>query len=327
MTYVPTPFATPVISPQALTAFGATPYISPSWYKFAPTSVSTGSIVPGSSSPQSDSIASLASVIQRASTWIDDQCFHSDGSFVAQPITESMWVTPKPSGQLVLITNFRPVREVLGVAVGCAPSQLADISPQAALDISTGMSTITLPGYWTSASPQPMFSGFPNANGQVFCVYTYVSGYPHMSLATTATAGASSITVNPPSPGDTFPYDVFPGTALVIKDGPQWEQVVVSAMPTSLTLHLTAPLQYTHIVPPVPDSIMVSGLPWSVEQACILITNVLIKTQGFRAFILPGVNERPTTSSRKAMGQAGITGDWHEACKLLRPYQKVMLHS
>src|SRR5208283_351683 len=136
-------------------------------YRNAPTSVGTNNLVPGSTNPQADSTAALHDVIQRASIWMDDHCFHRDGSFVAQPITEQMWATVKPTGGVVVLSNFKPIRQVLGFAVGPAASQLMDIGPDAAADITMTSSTITLPGYWSGI--RPMFGGYPSNNGKLLC--------------------------------------------------------------------------------------------------------------------------------------------------------------
>ena len=324
MTYMPTPFATRQITPGAVTPYASVPYLSVSEYRFAPTSVGTNTLVGKSTSPQTDSNASLATIIARASGWIDDKCFHRDGTFVAQPITEQMWVTVKPTGQLVLLTNLKPIREVVGVALGPAASQLMDIGPGAAADITTGDSTITLPGYW--CGKRPMFGGYPANNGKVYCVYSYIAGYAHMTLAEPAIAGATSITVNPPFPGATFPYQCFAGSPLTIRDGANTEDIVLSATPTSLTLSLASGLQYAHTPPVVPDSITVSNLPWTIEQACVYLTNVITKTRGFRAFVLPPGTGAPSPTARKTMGRAGVLDDFEEACRLLHPFRVVTRH-
>ena len=81
MTFTPTPFATPITAPSALSAFRAVSYLSPSEYRFAPTAVGSQNLVKGSADPVVDSLASLANVIARASSMMDVHCFHrGDGS-------------------------------------------------------------------------------------------------------------------------------------------------------------------------------------------------------------------------------------------------------
>ena len=327
MSYVPTPFATPIYPPSLSSAYREAPYISPSWYRFAPTAVGTLGLVPGSPEQSSDSLASLAEVISRASAWMDEYCFwKADGSFSASVTVESAWVLPKPTGQLVLITNFKPIRTVIGVAVGCAPSQVQTLDQNCANDITTGEKTITLPGYWTG-SPRPFFGGYPSTNGLVYCVYSYVAGWPHTTLAASVTAGATSITVNPSTPGGSALYGAQAGTPLTIKDAANAETVVLASTPTSLTLSLVNPVQYNHTIPvaPSPDSIIVTALPWGLEQACVHITSVLLKTRGTRSTVLPQIGGA-SMPNKQALARAGALADFDVAMKLLHPFQVAYLH-
>ena len=63
--FVPTPFETPVISPDTTTLFRRTPYISPLEYEEAPTAVGVKTLVPGGTAEQQT--AAMAATISRAS--------------------------------------------------------------------------------------------------------------------------------------------------------------------------------------------------------------------------------------------------------------------
>jgi hypothetical protein len=278
-----------------------------------------------------DSAESLAITISEASQWMDTHCFHrNDGSFAATITNEQMWVKVKPNQSAVLICNFKPIIEVVGLAVGPAPGQLQTISQNQANLLVIGNNTITIPGVFVSGTTtvgnSVLFNGYPAYNGGMLAVYTYVAGYPHTTLAATAQAGATTITVNPPNPGGTVLYGAYAGTALTIKDGAQTETVTLSEAPSGLTLNLASPLVNTHTVPNSPDAITVTALPNDLERACIHLTNVLLKAQGMRAQMPPSIGSA-TPATRQGLGRAGVLADFDVACKLLAPYKTSFLHA
>ena len=318
-TFIPTPFTSPIVTPGAIqgTVFRTTPYISPSEYRNAPTAVSTSSLVPGGS-PQ-DSTASLAQVVARASGWIDTYCYHAaDGTFAASPSTEAGFVKVKPDGTAALVCRFKPILAIVGAGIGPSPSQQQSIDSVTAQDMSVSHKTIWLPGTWATNGIRPFFGGWPSYNGMVYVTWTYVNGYPHMALSATASSSATSITVSPTPPGGTTVSGVYAGTALTIHDGTNTEVVVAASTPAGLTINLQNPLANNHTVPAAPDTIRVSAVPWAVEQACISITNVLLKTQGMRAQALPAVPGN--AANRQLLSRAGALDDYDVATKLLKPY-------
>lgn len=327
MTFIPTPLATPIVRPSAYSAYKAAAYLSCSEYRFAPTSVSTKGLVPGSTDGAVDSTASLAAVIARASKWMDDHCFHGDdGSLAASVAYEQMAVTMKPDGSLVLICNFKPIREVVGVGLGPTASQMSDIGQNAANNLLIGDKTITLPGGFCSGYPTPWFGPWPSINGVVIATYSYVAGWPHSFLTADASAGDMEITVTPAIASDLLLYGAYAGTALTIKDDANTETVFLASTPTGLTLDLVSPLQYGHTVPDAPDAIPVTALPAALEEACIAMVNVLIKTQGMRAQVLPGAIGQQPAGTQQAVARAGALGDFTLACKLLKPFVTTYRH-
>jgi hypothetical protein len=327
VTFAPAPLASPIIAPNTVSAYRPSAYLTPSSYRFAPTAVGTQGIVPGSNDPQADSMASLGQLIARASKWIDDRCYHrGEGSFIAGPVTEQMTVTVKPDRSLVVLCNFKPIREIVGFALGPTMANLANIGQNAADNLVLGDTSITLPGLAALGPPLTSFGGWPTVNGQTIAVYTYVSGWPHALLGASATAGASSITVQPPFPGATQLWGAYAGTPLTIKDGANTETVVLETTPTGLTLALVSPLQYDHELPVATDGTLVTALPDTIEQACISVVNVLLKTQGMRAQVLPGSLGNSSTTQRQALARAGALADFDVACKFLKPYVTTYVH-
>src|ERR1700733_10292973 len=95
--FVPAPFETPVVSPQATTLTRRVPYISPTEFDNAPTAVATNNLVVGGTPAQQT--AEQYNVLLRASDWADLICFHDPGGTLAAPPTyESGWITPKAHG-------------------------------------------------------------------------------------------------------------------------------------------------------------------------------------------------------------------------------------
>ena len=317
--FQPTPLTTSVVAPQVASLYRRLPYIGATEFQNAPTAVSINSLIPGGT--QAQNVQALADEIMRASSWLDQICFHSaDGTLAASPSTESAWVKPKRDGSLALICKYKPILEVLAIAWGSVPSQLASMTT--APDLIIGEKVITVPATILNA-PAGDFATFPvatNYAGQVYAVWQYVNGFPHTYLEANAVQGATSISVGPSVPGGSVVYGVYPGSQLTIHDGVETETIVVGSVSgTTLELQAGTSLQYAHTVPPAPDSIRVSSVPWVVEQACISLTSCLIKVRGMRAQILPQ-SPGPHAPSQQALVESGGLADYEAALKMLKPF-------
>jgi hypothetical protein len=315
--FVPEPLAEPIVGPNTATQFRRAAYISPSEYKEAPTAVSTAGLVPGAGSESQ--LSELAAVIARASGWVDEICFHrADGTLAASPSTESGWITPKGLGELQIICNYKPILQVDAMALGPNPQNLQNITQELANEITIQEPVLYVPASGGSWGPTTWYPPSPTgANGKIWAVWSYVNGYPHTSLATTAAQGATSITVAPSVPGGAVVWGVYAGTLLTIRDGQATEQVVVERV-EGLTLHLTAGLLYAHTVPAAPNNIRVTAIPWVVEQACISLTSCLVKTRGTRAMVMPSAPGGGP--AHQELMQAGGLQDFEVAFELLKPY-------
>ena len=312
--YVPPTFDTPVVSSSATVLTRRVPYVSPSEYKAAPTAVNTGSLVPGAA--QSIEMSELANVLLRASDWVDLFCFHGpDGTLAASPTVQSAWVTSKREG-VGLICNFKPILAVTGVALGPGPSNLTALTDQDAQQISVDDIIIRL-------GQRRLFGPGLNAHGRQYAVWSYISGYPHMSLAMDAGAGDMQIVVEPGVPGaeGITPYGVYPGTQLTIRDATGGTEVVMVASADGVLVTLTAPLQNDHTVPDQPDYIYVTALPDAVEQATISLTSCLIKLRGSTAMVMAG--QPGNTPTKQAADSVGGLGDLETAERLLMPFRTV----
>jgi hypothetical protein len=326
--FVPTPFTAPVISPDVATLFRRTPYISPSEYKSAPTAVATNNLVVGGTAQQN--LNELSNVIMRASSWVDTLCFHrAEGTLAASPSTESGWITPRQQGELSLQCNFKPILEVDAIAIGPGPGFMNSLDSSAVGYITTEGNIISLNAPWGGVapfSPTTLYPSFSRRNGKIYCVWTYVNGYPHTYLAANATAGQSTITVGPSIPGQSIVYGVYPGsTQLVIHDDITGNETVTVSGVNGLTLSLASPLLYNHAILTAPDAVRVTAIPWIVEQACISLVSALIKLRGTRAAVIPNV--QGTQSTKQALIQAGGQSDYQAAFDMLKPFKTVYVRN
>lgn len=316
MTFTLEKFASPTVAPETATLFRRTPYVSPSEYESAPTAIATSQLVPGGSA--SEQTQSLAAVISRASDWVDTICFHkADGTLAASPTVESGWITPKPNGTLAVICNYKPILEVDGLALGGNAGSVQNVGQQA----SEGISIQGPVFYFAPLSGQlgttTVWPSIPTTNGKVYAVWSYVNGWPHVALASNAEAGETELQVAGVVPGTSAVYGIYSGTQLTIHDGANTEVVVVREV-DGLTLKLASGLEYAHAVPPSPDSVRVSAIPWAIEQATISLTSLLIKTRGSRALVMP--QTAGAMAGGEVSGQAGHVEDYEIALDLLQPF-------
>jgi hypothetical protein len=237
-----------------------------------------------------------------------------------------MTPTVKQDGSITLICNLRPLRQVVGIAMGTSSAGLQNIGPNAALNLIMGEGTISLPATYCQGNPTEWYGPWPTVNGQLVVVYSYIAGWPHTTLGANVAQGATSITVNPPVPGATTLYGAYAGTALTIKDGGSTETVILASAPTGLTLNLVSGTQFAHTLPTAPDGINVTALPDDIEEATISMVNLLIKTQGSRAQVLPGSVGQASPQQLRALARAGALADMELACKLLHPYVTTFVH-
>lgn len=321
--FAPAAFPTTVVVPEVASAYRRVPYLSISEYRFAPTAVSTQALVAKSANPN-DPDASLARVIERASAWADLLCFHRpEGTLAASVTTESQSVTAKPDGSLALICNFKPIREVVGVALGSLPSNLANVSATTAQNIWPEGKVIHVPSGWSITNTATSLPFAIGLTGTVFAVWAYVSGFAHGYLAAAANKSDTSITVTPAVPGQLC--GIYAGSQLTINDGDFTETVIASAAPTGTTVTLQAPgLQYAHALPTAPDFTRVSSIPRAVDEAVISLVSVLVKVQGSRAMQMPQVGGG--VPSKPQMAFAGGLGDFDNAVRLLKPFTVVTMH-
>jgi hypothetical protein len=161
--------------------------------------------------------------------------------------------TPLPAGY------FGPARPVLGVYGSVAPGGSAD-----------GSQTIIVGGGYINWSL--------GRNGWAVEI-TYLNGWPHCSITSAVTAGATTIEVNDCAGWAITNYQgtYTGGTGRIADSG--WQEAVhvtassVTAGPGTLTL--SSPLTYDHAA-----GTIVTTMPASVEQACIYFAAAEALTRG-----------------------------------------------
>ena len=293
--------------------YGFQPYITTAEYRQAPTGVTTANLVPTNPSATE---AELFNGIMRASSWVDVICGQSLGARVD---TYSQELTLGRDGMLRAYPRFSPIQAVTAFSYGTQPNNYTALSDLSQIVIDAREFTVpTLSGNWSSAGPL-QFSPAPRVGGRMRVLYTYVPGFTNTTLAATATAGATSISVKDGT-------GAVPAlTQLNIYDGAQSEVVTVASTYVfgSATLPLVAPLQYPHSQ----AGIAVSALPHSVKLATILLTSTIIQTRGAVALIAPtvsGLAGRYTQSgsTRSKGNSTPVDANVELACTLLADFAR-----
>lgn len=318
MSFTLTPFSTPLPAPRVPGRYRPIPYISPGEYRAAPTAVGTAALVPGNTSAQA-SLNSLAQVVARASSMVDNIVYHdNEGSLAGAFITEGDYIRVQLDGSLSVICNYPPIWEVVGMAVGPNPNQMVNLDPVTASALTINGNIIKVPSFSMGPEPVPFIGRWPSVNGSVYLLWRYVGGFPHTSLAASATAGATTISLASTSTESLVVAGLDAATLpipMVICDPANIEEVVITEM-NGLTATLAQPLQYNHTIPTAPDFIRVSAIPWEVEQAAISLTSVLLKLRGTRSQIpTVAMGGMPNT---EALARAGALDDYEVATQLLK---------
>lgn len=266
-----------VVANNVTTYASHTPYLTFDEWNTAATAIDIRDLIPGGTTAQQQ--MAVQNSIERASSWVDRIC-HT--VLAATTDTHSGRFLVNRWGNVRIPLPRKPVLEVSVVMVGSRPSTMtalaslvdADIGPTGVLDVPV-MS-------WTppTASPDYGYGGIGPGSRPLVAV-TYVNGFPNTSLTSTATAGASTVTV-------ANSLGVYPGTGLTIYDvtsGAEQVTVAPSFVAGSTSVPLVSPLVYTHAA-----GISVSNLPPVVKEATILLTSALIQTRGDDAIVLDSMD-------------------------------------
>lgn len=146
---------------------------------------------------------------------------------------------------------------------------------------------------------------------------TYINGWPHCSLTSAVTAGATSLPVNDCTGWaiENF-YDTYTGATGVVEDSGQQEAIHVTAASVAAgpgNLTLATPVAYPHQAGTV-----VTTIPQSVQQACIYFCTAEALTRGATSTTIHSVGGAVAHSGSDMDGLVSI------AERLLHPFRRTI---
>ncbi len=153
-------------------------------------------------------------------------------------------------------------------------------------------------------------------NGYV-CQVSYVNGWPHCEITVNATAGTNTLTVDDTTGWAITSYQGVTGATGVIKDSGQQETVHVTSATTTSgpgVLTLSANLAYPHEM-----GTLLTTLPASIEQACILFATAEALTRGATSTTVHDIGGHAQSSG------GDINGLNTEAELLCHPFRRTIL--
>lgn len=296
-----------MVAVTPITPFNSSPYLTLSEYKNAPTAIDYSNLVNGGSQAQQD--AELASVIQRASSWID---IHCNQPLSAQYFTEQQRTRITPEGFLVIAPDYNNIIALTALSYGVTPTNMITADPttlnQTWMEKAQMVYPLSQLGL-TYSSMGPLSFGFPpTSRSRIYANYTYVAGFTNTFIAS-ATAGATTFTVQSAT-------GITPNDYLTIYDGQYTETVFTTSDYAfgSTTVTITSPLQYAHS-----SGVSIGSLPQAIKEAAILITTDFLKVRGDNSLSM-AVTTRATSGPSV---QSIIGSDLQLAIELLRPFRRM----
>ena len=290
-----------------VTQFQSGSYLTLNEYKNAPTAIDYSNLVTGGNQAQQD--AELATVIQRASSWID---IYVNQPLIAQNFQETARTRITPEGFIVINPEYSNLVAVNSLSYGVTPTNMVAVPTASLNQIWFERSQFIYPlsqlGL-TYSSQGPLSFGFPpSTRSRVYVNYNYVAGFCN-GLISSATAGQSQFTM-------VDPIGLTAGMVVNIYDGQYTEQVTVASTYTygSSTVPITTTLQYTHAA-----GASVGNMPQSIKEAAILVTTDFLKVRGDNSLTM---NVTTRASSGPSV-QDIIGSDMELAKQLLAPFRRM----
>lgn len=282
------------------------PYLTLDEYKNAPTALDYGNLVQGGTQQQQD--AELTNAITRASSYIDQYCNQIIG---ATADVEQQRTRVRSDGTIRFHPKYSPIVSLNSLSIGFYPNQLTTIADPSIAWLEE--QTVIVPmgdGLLTQSSQGPLSFGFPSSpRAECYIEYSYVNGYTQAISTASASAGATSITVD-------NGLGIVAGESLKIYDGANTENITVASNYTygSTTVPLASALLYTHA-----SGVSVSGLPAAVKQACIMITSAYLKIRGDASLTLAVT----TSPGQQIEGSQKVGSDVAHAQEILKPFRRI----
>jgi hypothetical protein len=145
---------------------------------------------------------------------------------------------------------------------------------------------------------------------------SYVNGWPHSEITTSATAGSTSLVVNDTTGWALTSYQGQLGATGVIKDSGSQETAHCTAATTTAgpgTLSLSAPTAYPHEA-----GTILTTMPYNVEEACILFGVAEALTRGATSTTIHDIGGHAQSSS------GDISALITEGELLIHPYRRTI---
>ena len=288
-------------------------YITVAEYLNAPTSIDTFNLLPQGSALSQE--GALQEVIARASSWIDSFCTgNAYGTLCATVNVENARVWGSYRNSLIVHPLYFPILEVQSFSYstlqsGISSGNAASIMPSGNITVYPQQFEVSIQGAIGIGLNAP----FGVARGYEYvCQWQYINGWPNTTLSASVAAGATSITVE-------SGLGIYPGAPYTLFDLPYDENVITSTSytPDSNTIEFSSPLQYTHAAGAV-----ITNLPKSVKQACILLTGALIKQRGSGALIVQDMGLNTKIDNGFPQGE---NADVQLAKSLLQPLRQMYI--
>lgn len=274
-----TPYTAPSVAPTY-----RLPLVSPGEWDAWPTGVSAKLL---SAKAPTNPLGQLRAILDSASEVVDAEIYGpgmgQSWSCQAQVFTTSRVVTVI-GGEVRIGARVTPIQAVLGVTLELPSAQPMLLAPQNVIVDGSTVRVLVHNGPVVTNSTT-WWPGIPADGARVPVTMQWVGGWPHLALAESATAGDTSIVVEPN--GTSGLVGVAPGTILRIWSGAQQaSEVVAVATVTGTTLGLVLPLRNSYPLPAAPDFVSVSAVPMQIREACAWIAAATIVSGGASALTL-----------------------------------------
>jgi hypothetical protein len=288
----------------SVSALFSTPYLTNDEYREAPTSVDIDDFVGGGSMALND--VELGNVIARASSWIDSHC----GQVLAATLdTDSFRARVSRDGMLNMHPRYWPIVAVESASFGSNPTVMNTLDPTTAW-IEPMAVVFPMLGLNASFLGQIQFSRTYSPSAVQYCTMTYVNGYANTLLAANSIVGATSLSVKDRT-------GFVAGSRFNIYDGVNTELLTIASNHTHATGPGTLPLASAATCAHT-TGVSVSALPPAIKQACIYMTNVILKSRGNSALVMESI-----TPTRIVGDNPNVSSDYNSAVDLLKPFRRI----
>lgn len=300
------------------------PYVSVPEFKASPTWLDLDDLIEGGVQAQQD--AELTNQLIKASAWAD--------KYVRQPLRAHYQVENKQCrmdkwGRIWIHPSHAPIRSIAALSYGTDIWNMTSITSlgassssgaQAWVEDSKGV-IVALSGISNTWAGSLQFGGVPPPATEMYVQIEYVAGYGHGVLASSTTAGSSTVLQLDSSlgfqpPAKSFAGNTYGASIARIWDPASEEAATVTAVDNTDNQITVAKTQYDHQV-----GVNVSELPAEVKQAVTqYAAGLLLRQDVTNDMPFSGA---PGPSARRSHGRGVAGGLINEAECSLKDYRRV----